>query len=141
MPTPDILSTILSGTGVVSIIGAITVFVRTRQQGKLVEANVIEQLGGTVGDFAAAVRKDAQQQIDDTRRWAQQQIEAATRRAENAEARAVSAERAATEAQISSMQASATVRRLTSAILSPYATIEGLRAMVAPEGPVVNGRG
>jgi hypothetical protein len=145
MSLSDTLTTILSGTGLVSLVGAATVFFRTRklmqQRDKITEASVIEQLSGTVGDFAEGVRRDAQAQIDDTRRWARQQIDAAVDRAERAEARAVKAERAATEAQIASMQASASMRRLTTAILSPYATIDGLRTMVAPDGPAVNGRG
>jgi len=130
----DTVSAVLSGTGIATLVGAVAVFVRTiritRQQGQIVEADVIERLSGTVGNFAEDVRRDALRQIE----WA-------THRAEDAERRAVSAERAATEAQISSMQSAATVRRLTNAILSPYATIEGLRSMVAPEGPIVNGRG
>jgi hypothetical protein len=140
MTVSDILTTVLSGTSIASIIGAIAVVIRTRQQGKTVEADVMERLSGTVGDFAESVRRDAQAQIDETRRWAKQQIEIATERAERAEGRAVAAVRAATEAQIASMQASASMRRLTGAILSPYATIEGLRAMVSPDGPMVNGK-
>lgn len=141
----DTASTILSGTGLVSLLGAVTVFIRTlritRQRGQVVEADVIERLSGTVGGFAEDVRRDAQNAIDSIRRDAERQIEWATRRAEDAERRAVTAERAATEAQISSMQSAATVRRLTLAITSPYASLEGLRAMVAPDGPAVNGRG
>lgn len=137
----DTLATILSGTSIVSILGAIAVIIRTRQQGKVSEADVIESLSGTVGGFAEGVRRDAQTAIEDIRRGAERQIEWAGRRAEDAERRAVTAERAATEAQINAMQSAATVRRLTNAILSPYATIEGLRAMVAPDSPVTNGRG
>lgn len=141
MSVSDILTAVLSGTSIASIVGAIAVVIKTRQQGKTVEADVIERLSGTVGDFAENVRRDAQAQMDETRRWAKQQIEAAVERAERAETRAVSAERSATEAQINAMQASATVRRLTSAILSPYATIEGLRSMVDVGAPGANGKG
>lgn len=141
MSLPDILTTALSGTSIASIIGAIAVIIRTRQQGKASEADVIERLSGTVGDFAESVRRDAQASIDGIRRDAENRIEWSSRRAEDAERRAVQAERAAIEAQNSSMQSAATVRRLTNAILSPYATIDGLRAMVIPDGPAVNGRG
>lgn len=130
MALSDTLATVLSASGLVSILGAVTVFIRTRQQGKVVEANVIRQLGGTVGDFAEDVRRDAQQAIDAIRRDAERQIEHAYRRAEDAEGRAVKAERAAVEAQISAMEATATIRRVTSAVHSPYVTIEGLKAML-----------
>lgn len=144
----DAVSAVLGGSGLVGIIGAVVLFVRTRQQGKLVEANVIKSLGTTVGDFAEDVRRDAQITIDAIRRDAQAQIEYATRRAdraeeraERAEARAVTAERSAIESATSAMQANASMRRLTLAITSPYASLEGLRAMVAPDGPMVNGKG
>ena len=158
----DTISAVLSGTGLATLVGAITIYMRTRgqlrQQNKIVEAGVIERLGSTVGDFAEDVRRDAQATIDLIRRDAQAtidlirrdaqaQIEQAVRRAETAEGRATRAEErssaawdAALAAKRESMEANASVRRLTAAIHSPYASIEGLRAM-APIGGSTNGKG
>lgn len=147
----DTISAVLSGTGLATLIGAITIYTRTKgqlkQQNKVVEAGVIERLGSTVGDFAEDVRRDAQATIDLIRRDAQAQIEQAVRRAETAEGRATRAEErasaawdAALAAKRESMEANASVRRLTAAIHSPYASIEGLRAM-APIGGSTNGKG
>jgi hypothetical protein len=143
MALSDTLATVLSGTSIASILGAVAVVIRTRQQRRVSESDVVRRLSGTVGDLAEDVRRDARETIEDIRRSAERQIEWAGRRAEDAERRAVGAERSATEAQINAMQSAATVRRLTTAILSPYATIEGLRAMIAPEsgGSPVNGKG
>lgn|SRR3982750_1142003 len=141
MPWSDTVGTVLSGTGVASLIGAVVMIIRTRQQGRVVEANVIERLSSTVGDFAEDVRRDAKLTIDEIRRDAKEQIERATDRAERAEARAVAAERSAMQSQLSSMEAAATVRRLTLAITSPYASLEGLRAMVESGGSAINGKG
>lgn len=130
---PDVINTLLGGTGLASVIGAAVMFYRTRQQGRTTEANVLGSLAGTATQFAESVRRDAQAVIEDVRRDAERQIESAVRRAERAEARTVTAERAAVEANISAMENAAAVRRMTNAILSPYASLEGLRAMVAPE--------
>lgn len=147
----DLITALLGGSGIVGFIGAVTVFYRTRrlmaQQDQVTDATVIERLSGTVGGIAEDVRRNAQETIDLIRRDAQTQIdraalraEKAEERAEKAERRAVEAERAAVEAQIKSMDAAAVVRRLTNAVHSQYATIEGLRAMLPVDGTTVNGR-
>lgn len=134
----DVISAVLGSTGLVGIAGTAIMVYRTRQQGRLVEANVMDRLAGTATTFAESVRRDAMATIEDIRRDAERQIEHATRRAERAENRAVTAERAAVEANIAALESSAAVRRMTNAILSPYASLEGLRAMVTPE-PGTNG--
>lgn len=136
---PDIVSLLLNGTGLVSIIGAVAMFIRTRQRGKLIEANVIERLGGTVGDFAESVRRDAQATIDSIRQDARIQIDASAARADAAEARAGRAEERASAAwnavldiKRELLNERAAHRSLVSAIWSPYATLDGLKAM-APQ--------
>lgn len=148
----DTISALLSASGLATLLGAVTIYMRTRgqlrQQNKVVEAGVIERLGSTVGDFAEDVRRDAQASIDLIRRDAQNQIDQSVRRAEIAETRAARAEErasaawdAALAAKRESMEANAAVRRLTAAIHSPYASIEGLRAMAPLGGPAANGKG
>src|SRR3954471_22358189 len=95
MALSDTLATVLSGTSIASILGAVAVVIRTRQQRRVSESDVVRRLSGTVGDLAEDVRRDARETIEDIRRSAERQIEWAGRRAEDAERRAVSAERSA----------------------------------------------
>lgn len=140
MAMSDAITAVLGAGGLVSMATGLVMIIKTLQQRRVIKADVLDSLASTSTEWAESVRRDAQQQIDDARRYAQQQIEYATQRAENAERRAVEAERSALAAEIKAMEASATVRRLTSAVHSPYATIEGIRTMLPIDGPAVNGR-
>lgn len=64
----------------------------------------------------------------------------ARRDADDARREASEARREATEARREAMVAVANMRRITTAILSPYASLEGLRAMVS-DPPSSNGNG
>lgn len=137
---PEAVNALLGGTTLASLAGAAIALYRTRQQGKIVEADVVKRLTGSAATFAESVRLDAQAQINDIRREAQTQIDRSAARAEAAEDEARSAQRSAGQAwdqaasaRRDAMDSAAAVRRMTNAIQSPYATLEGLRAMVSPE--------
>jgi len=140
MALSDTVSTIIGGGGLVALVGAATIFIRTLQQRGQIKADVLDSLSGTAAEIAESARLNAEKMIDLVRRDATNQIERAVSRAEAAEDRAVRAERSAGEAwdaaasaRREAMDSAAAVRRMTNAILSPYASLEGLRAMVTPE--------
>jgi hypothetical protein len=73
-----------------------------------------------------AVRKDAHQQIE----LARLEVHAARMEASEARNEAAAARNEATQARREAMFAVATLRQRDLAILSPYATLDGLREMV-----------
>lgn len=127
------LAVALLGGGVVGafVSGAVEV-IKTFSQRKVRAATVVDQLSDTAMEqvkqaiaAAEAARQDAHEARDEAREA----------RREAAEAR-----REAADARREAMDMSRTMSRLKSAILSPYANLDQLRAMVT-DPPSANGNG
>jgi len=118
------LPSLVSGVGVSRVLDSIW----NRHK---IRVDAVDRLSDTTQDLVEAIRKDAREQME----LARLDVTAARRDALEARNEASAARAEATAARREAMEAVATVRRLTLAILSPYATLEGLRDMVnGPNG-------
>lgn len=127
---PGWLQTAL-GSGVVGgFLYGFGVVVRTIANRKIRDATAADKLSDSALALVQQAGKDAKEARDEANQ--------ARRDADEARREASEARREATEARRDAMTAVANMRRLTSAILSPYASLEGLRAMVS-DPPSSNG--
>lgn len=147
MALSDAISATLGVGGLGALVTGIVMVIKTLQQRRVIKADVLDSLSDTAANLAETARLHAERQINSIRLDAERQIDRAVSRAQTAEDRAARAEEraaaawdAALAAKRESMEANASVRRLTAAIHSPYASVEGLRAM-APLGGSTNGKG
>lgn len=105
--------------------------VKTIAGRKVREATAADKLSDSALDLVRQARDDAKSAWTEAR--------SARQDADDARRDASEARREATEARREAMSAVASMRRITTAILSPYATLEGLRAMVSDPPPSSNG--
>jgi hypothetical protein len=113
------------GTAFVSGAGVVTL-VKGWYERKPTQARTIDQLSDTAIEQVRQAVLDAGE--------ARAAARDARREAEEARREANAARREAVEARIETMNAAASMRRLVSAILDPYMTIEELRKMVQQPG-------
>ena len=109
----------MSGGLGVAVVSSLVMIVRALLGRPLIQASAADKISGTAVKLIEQASKDA----DDARR------EAAEARRDASEAR-----REANDARRAAEDAAREVRMLKSAILSPYATLDGLRALIS-EGP------
>lgn len=136
-----------SGFGGALLYG-IVALVKTLAGRKIVQATAADQLADSAVAIIQAVRADAQQAIaqartnaSETMAQAAADVSASRRDADEARRDAAEARREATAARREAMEASASMRRLTTEIMSPTASIERLRLLVEPGGHSdLNGR-
>jgi uncharacterized protein (DUF3084 family) len=134
---PQWVALILGGTFGGAAIGGIVEVVKTIANRKVRDAAAtVEQ--ATAADRLSDSALEFMRQAGEDAKEARNEANQARRDADDARRDASEARREATEARRDAMTAVANMRRLTSAILSPYATLEGLRAMVS-DPPSSNG--
>ena len=116
--------------GAVALIKAIAWLIAnrgiTKANAEQIRAAAAEQISGTAADLVRQIRDDAHAEITRAR------VEVTEAKNEAVEARreASDARREAVEARREAMDISRDFRRLKTAILSPYATLDQLREMV-----------
>ncbi len=127
---PGWLTTVLgSGVGAAFLWGMVEV-VKTVANRRIREVTAADRLSDSALDLVRQARDDAQAA------WAE--ARSARQDAESARRDASEARREANEARREAMDMARDFRRIKSAILSPYATLEALRAMVS-DPPSSNG--
>lgn len=119
-------STVLGSGFGAAVIWGIVVVIKLRMQQPITDA----EAAGRLSDHALAM---VQQAVDSAER-AEARAEKASTDAERSRQEAAEARREATDARREAMDAMREFRRLKAAILSPYATLEVLREMVAEPG-------
>lgn len=132
------LAVALLGGGVVGafVSGAVEV-IKTFANRKLTQATAEEKQAATVEHLSDTALEQVRQALAAVKE-ARDEARGARVEADEARREASEARREATDARREAMVAVARMRQLTTAILSPYASIEGLRAMVA-DPPSQNG--
>lgn len=118
-----------SGAGGLAIWGVIEI-IKTIANRQVTAATAADRLSDSALDLVRQARDDAQAAWGEAR-TARQDADSARRDASEAR-------REATEARREAMDMARDMRRIRTAILSPYATLDGLRAMVS-DPPSSNG--
>lgn len=139
--------TLLLGSGFGgALIYGIVALVKTVASRKVIQASAADQLADSALAMIQAARNDAEKAISQARAYAADvmgqaalDVSASRRDADEARRDAAEARREATAARKEAMDATATMRRLTTEILSPYATLDRLRALVS-DSTELNGR-
>jgi len=131
------VSALLGGSFGGGVLGAIVVLARLYANRGIVKATTeqlkaaaADRLSDTAAEMVRQIREDARAEI------ARARVEVTQARDEAVQARqeASEARREATEARREAMDANREFRRLKTAILSPYATVERLRELVGDPG-------
>jgi hypothetical protein len=136
-----------AGFGGAALYG-ITQIVKAVLQRKTTNADAAAKLAQSANSIIETVRNDAERSIEaageqvkiaraelvQAREESRKEVNQARMEAAEARREAAQAQREATEARRSSDESLYLMRRLTAAILSPYATIEQLREMVSVNG-------
>lgn len=127
---PQWVSLLLSGSVGGGFIWGVVEVVKTFSNRRIRDATAADKLSDSALELVRQARDDA--------KAAWQEAQNARRDADEARREASEARREATEARRDAMTAAANMRRLTNEILSPYATLERLRALVS-DPPSSNG--
>jgi len=141
--------TVLLGSGFgAALLYACVELVKTFTGRKVVQATAADRIADSALAMIEAARADAERSIAQARAYASdviaqaaQDVAAARRDTDEARRDAAEARREATAARKEAMDASASMRRLTTEIMSPYASLDRLRALVGDGGTTeMNGR-